>query len=331
MSDDSTLDVVDLSLTLGHLKILDAVSLSVRAGEIVAITGESGSGKSMTALAIMGLLPAGMRPSGQIQLDGRDMLALSEPEMCRLRGNHIGMIFQEPMTALNPLKTIGDQVLETILIHRKSSKAAARLRAAEVLARVGLPPEKFSLSRYPHQLSGGQRQRVVIAMAIVLRPKFLIADEPTTALDVTTQAQILALLKDLVRQEGMGMLIITHDLAVVGDLADHILIMRHGEVLERGPTKQLFAAMSHPYTRMLFEASSHQVSLPPPPLEAAPLLQVRDVTRAYQLPRRGIFSAPQLFRAVDNVNFTLRAGERLGLVGESGCGKSTLTRAILGL
>ena len=331
MSDDSTLDVVDLSLTLGHLKILDAVSLSVRAGEIVAITGESGSGKSMTALAIMGLLPAGMRPSGQIQLDGRDMLALSEPEMCRLRGNHIGMIFQEPMTALNPLKTIGDQVLETILIHRKSSKAAARLRAAEVLARVGLPPEKFSLSRYPHQLSGGQRQRVVIAMAIVLRPKFLIADEPTTALDVTTQAQILALLKDLVRQEGMGMLIITHDLAVVGDLADHILIMRRGEVLERGPTKQLFAAMSHPYTRMLFEASSHQVSLPPPPLEAAPLLQVCDVTRAYQLPRRGIFSAPQLFRAVDKVNFTLRAGERLGLVGESGCGKSTLTRAILGL
>ena len=230
MSDDSTLGVVDLSLTLGHLKILDAVSLSVRAGEIVAITGESGSGKSMTALAIMGLLPAGMRPSGQIQLDGRDMLSLSEREMCRLRGNDIGMIFQEPMTALNPLKTIGDQVLETILIHTESSKAAARLRAAEVLMRVGLPPEKYSLSRYPHQLSGGQRQRVVIAMAIVLRPKFLIADEPTTALDVTTQAQILALLKDLVRQEGTGMLIITHDLAVVGNLADHILIMRRGKV-----------------------------------------------------------------------------------------------------
>ena len=331
MSDDSTLDVVNLSLSLGGMEILHAVNLSLRAGEIVAITGESGSGKSMTALAIMGLLPTGMRPAGQIQLDGRDMLALSEPEMCRLRGDQIGMIFQEPMTALNPLKNIGDQVLETILIHRKSSKVAARARAAEVLTRVGLPPEKFSLSRYPHQLSGGQRQRVVIAMAIVLRPKFLIADEPTTALDVTTQAQILALLKDLVRQEGMGMVIITHDLAVVADLADHILIMRYGEVLERGPTGQLFAAMSHPYTRMLFEASNHQVKLPPPAPAPAPLLHVRNVTRAYQLPRRGIFSAPQLFRAVDDVSFTLHAGERLGLVGESGCGKSTLTRAILGL
>ena len=331
MSNHSTLDVLNLSLSLGPLEILHRVSLSLRSGEIVAVTGESGSGKSMTALAVMGLLPTGMRASGQILLDGGDMLALSEPQMCALRGDHIGMIFQEPMTALNPLKTIGDQVLETILIHRKSSKTAARARAQEVLIRVGLPPEKFALSRYPHQLSGGQRQRVVIAMAIALRPKFLIADEPTTALDVTTQAQILALLKDLVRQEGMGLMMITHDLAVVSDLADQILIMRQGEVVEQGPTGQLFAAMSHPYTRMLFKASNHTVSLPVPAEDPVPLLQVQNVARSYQLPRSGVFSKPDILRAVDNVSFTLHAGERLGLVGESGCGKSTLTRAILGL
>ncbi|MDG2404929.1 MAG: ATP-binding cassette domain-containing protein, partial [Paracoccaceae bacterium] len=331
MIDHNKLDVLNLSLFLGQLEILHRVNLSLRSGEIVAITGETGSGKSMTALAVMGLLPTGMQVSGQILLDGVDMLALSEPQMCALRGNHIGMIFQEPMTALNPLKTIGDQVLETILIHRKSSKATARARAQEVLIRVGLPPEEFALSRYPHQLSGGQRQRVVIAMAIALRPKFLIADEPTTALDVTTQAQILVLLKDLVRQEGMGLMIITHDLAVVSDLADQILIMRQGEVVEQGPTGQLFAVMAHPYTRMLFEASNHSVSLPTSVVDPAPLLQVENVTRSYQLPRSGFFSKPNILRAVDNVSFTLHAGERMGLVGESGCGKSTLTRAILGL
>lgn len=331
MKDHSMLDVVDLSLSLGRLRILDRVKLSLGSGKIVAITGESGSGKSMTALAVMGLLPEGMRLSGQVLLNGSDMLALSERQMCGLRGRDIGIVFQEPMTALNPLMSIGDQVVETIMLHGGATRVAARSRAQDVLERAGLPPAEFALSRYPHQLSGGQRQRVVIAMAIALRPKFLIADEPTTALDVTTQAQILALLKDLVHQEGMGLLIITHDLAVVSDLADQILVMRSGIVVEQGMPQQLFTNNSHPYTRKLFAASDHRVSLPVPAPDLAPLLQVSSVTRSYQLPRRGLLTPPKRLCAVDNVSFTLYSGERLGLVGESGCGKSTLTRAILGL
>ena len=284
----------------------------------------------MTALSVMQLLPERMKASGAVRLDGTDLLKLSEAELCQVRGNSVGMVFQEPMTALNPVKTIGEQVAETILVHDAMPPDKARVRAREVLDRVGLPADRFPLSRYPHELSGGQRQRVVIAMAIALRPKLLIADEPTTALDVTTQAQILDLLKGLVADFGMGLLMITHDLAVVSDMADRIVVMRHGAVVETGPTRALLANMQHPYTRALFEASGHQVDLPaaPPP---APLLEVRDVVREYRLPRTRMFSPPGHFRAVKGVSFTLNRGERLGLVGESGCGKSTLTRAILGL
>jgi peptide/nickel transport system ATP-binding protein len=284
----------------------------------------------MTALSIMGLLPKGSDTSGEILLDGDDLLTKPEADMCDLRGNDIGMVFQEPMTALNPVKTIGSQVMETILIHEAMPPAEAEERAEEVLTRVGLPPVQFSLSRYPHELSGGQRQRVVIAMAIALRPRLLIADEPTTALDVTTQAQILDLLKDLVADFGMGLLIITHDLAVVADLADRICVMRLGEVVEEAATQDLLRNMTHPYTRMLFAASKHQVNLPEPP-PPQPLLEVRNVIRDYRLPRRKLFAAPGTFRAVKGVTFTIQRGERVGLVGESGCGKSTLTRAILGL
>ncbi|WP_417604728.1 ABC transporter ATP-binding protein [Primorskyibacter flagellatus] len=311
--------------------ILKDVSLTLRRKEILALTGESGSGKSMTALAVMGLLPGRMRATGTLRLDGADLLSRTEAQMCRIRGNDIGMVFQEPMTALNPVQTIGDQVAETILIHSAADRRAARTRAAEVLARVGLPQDRFPLGRYPHELSGGQRQRVVIAMAIALRPKLLIADEPTTALDVTTQAQILDLLKSLVREEGMALLMITHDLAVVSDMADRIAVMQHGKVVETGPTRQLFARMEHPYTRQLFAASGHRVSLPPQPSAARPLLEVHSVSRDYPLPRRIPFAPRKTFRAVDNVSFTMRQGDRVGLVGESGCGKSTLTRAILGL
>ncbi|WP_084351419.1 ABC transporter ATP-binding protein [Primorskyibacter flagellatus] len=311
--------------------ILKDVSLTLRRKEILALTGESGSGKSMTALAVMGLLPGRMRATGTLRLDGADLLSRTEAQMCRIRGNEIGMVFQEPMTALNPVQTIGDQVAETILIHSAADRRAARTRAAEVLARVGLPQDRFPLGRYPHELSGGQRQRVVIAMAIALRPKLLIADEPTTALDVTTQAQILDLLKSLVREEGMALLMITHDLAVVSDMADRIAVMQHGKVVETGPTCQLFARMEHPYTRQLFAASGHRVSLPPQPSAARPLLEVHSVSRDYPLPRRIPFAPRKTFRAVDNVSFTMRQGDRVGLVGESGCGKSTLTRAILGL
>ncbi len=326
----SLLQIENLSLSIHGMSILKQVSLSVAPGQIVAVTGESGSGKSMTALAVMQLLPNGADAAGAIRLDGQNLLSCSEDEMCALRGASVGMVFQEPMTALNPVKTIGDQVMETILIHKAMPPAQARDRAQEVLTRVGLPPDRFPLTRYPHELSGGQRQRVVIAMAIALRPRLLIADEPTTALDVTTQAQILDLLKGLVTEYDMGLLMITHDLAVVADMADRIIVMRHGEVVEAGETGPLLQNMQHPYTRMLFEASGHQVDLPEPK-PAKPLLEVAQVVRDYRLPRKGLFDAPRHHRAVDGVSFTLNKGERLGLVGESGCGKSTLTRAILGL
>ncbi|TMV06868.1 ABC transporter ATP-binding protein [Ruegeria sediminis] len=326
----SLLAITNLSLSVHAAGILKDVSLSIDPGQIVAVTGESGSGKSMTALAVMQLLPNGARTAGSVLLDGKELLDRPEAEMCALRGASIGMVFQEPMTALNPVKTIGDQVMETILIHKAMPKDQAQDRAREVLTRVGLPPDKFPLGRYPHELSGGQRQRVVIAMAIALRPRLLIADEPTTALDVTTQAQILDLLKGLVSEYGMGLLMITHDLAVVAGMADRIVVMRRGEVVETGPTRHLLANMRHPYTRMLFEASSHQVSLPDA-TGRAPLLALNGVVRDYRLPRTKLFGDPGHHRAVDNVSFTLNRGERLGLVGESGCGKSTLTRAILGL
>ncbi|MFW8633753.1 ABC transporter ATP-binding protein [Cribrihabitans pelagius] len=326
----SLLDITRLSVSIGALPVLRDVTFHVAPGEIVAVTGESGSGKSMTALAVMGLLPERARVQGGIHLGETPLLQQSETQMCVLRGQSIGMVFQEPMTALNPVKTIGAQVMETILIHNAMPPAAAEARAREVLDRVGLPPDRFPLSRYPHELSGGQRQRVVIAMAIALRPALLIADEPTTALDVTTQAQILSLLKGLVQEEGMGLLIITHDLAVVADLADRIVVMKSGEVVETGHTAQLLRDVRHPYTRKLFAASRHQVELPPAPAPV-PLLEVKGAIRDYVLPRASLFARPGRHRAVDDVSFTLNRGERLGLVGESGCGKSTLTRAILGL
>ena len=326
----SLLMIENLSLSIHGTPILEDVSLSIAPGEVCGVIGESGSGKSLTALSILQLLPDGSECTGAIHLDKSDVLAASEAELCKMRGNDVGMVFQEPMTALNPLQTIGAQVAETILIHETVSKAEAMARAAETLERCELPNDRFPLSRYPHELSGGQRQRVVIAMAIALRPKLLIADEPTTALDVTTQAEILRLLKRLVEEDGMGLMLISHDLAVVTNIADHITIMRRGQVVERGPAVTLHKTMSHPYTRALFEASSHQPDGGAVPEERA-LLVVEDVVRDYPLPRKSLFGAAQTFRAVDHVSLEIRKGECLGLVGESGCGKSTLTRAILGL
>ncbi|MDJ0827223.1 MAG: dipeptide ABC transporter ATP-binding protein, partial [Rhodobacter sp.] len=244
--------------------------------------------------------------------------------------NKIGMIFQEPMTALNPMSTIGDQVAETLVVHGAASRAEALAVARERLARVGLPGDRFPLGRYPHELSGGQRQRVCIAMAVALRPKLLIADEPTTALDVTTQAQILDLLKGLVAEEGMALWLITHDLAVVADMADHVAVMRRGRIVEADRTEQLFKARTHPYTARLFADSSH-VPVREARAKVAPVLEVRGAVRDYGLARRSLIGPRPLFRAVDGVDLTVRSGESVGLVGESGCGKSTLTRAILGL
>lgn len=324
------LQIENLSLDIGALPILRDVSFSVDGGQIVGVIGESGSGKSMTAFSVMQLLPSGATCQGRIALSGHEMLTLAEPSLCKLRGNEVSMVFQEPMTALNPLKTIGDQVAETILIHENTTRDEARLRAAEALTRAELPQDKFPLSRYPHELSGGQRQRVVIAMAIALRPRLLIADEPTTALDVTTQAEILQLLKRLVQEDGMGLLLISHDLAVVADMADHIVIMRHGEVVEQGPADSLLRSMTHPYSLALLSASDHVPNREGQPLDA-PLLRVKNVVRDYTTRRKGWWGTPGTFRAVNGVSFDIRRGENLGLVGESGCGKSTLTRAILGL
>ncbi|SDJ06179.1 ABC transporter ATP-binding protein [Aliiruegeria lutimaris] len=319
-----------LSLTLSGIPVLRDVSLDIAAGRTLGLVGESGSGKSMTALSIMRLLPHGAQMRGKVHLEDRELNELSERQMCAVRGAEIGMIFQEPMTALNPVQTIGDQVAETLLVHGTASRSEARAIARERLARVGLVPERFPLDRYPHELSGGQRQRVCIALAIALRPKLLIADEPTTALDVTTQAQILDLIRELVREEEMACLFITHDLAVVSEMADEIAVMKAGAVVERAPTATLLREMRHPYTRALFDASRHQPERASAKSEA-PLLEVRGAVRDYTLRRQRLFGPRPSFRAVDGVSFAVKRGESLGLVGESGCGKSTLTRAILGL
>ncbi|MCF6272950.1 MAG: dipeptide ABC transporter ATP-binding protein [Rhodobacteraceae bacterium] len=324
------LEINALTLRIGAAEILHDVSLAVEAGRITAVIGESGSGKSMTAYCVNQLLPRGAVAGGQVVFDGQDMLVLDEPALCQIRGRDIGMVFQEPLSALNPVQTIGAQVAETVLIHRAAKKPEAMRIARETLNRVGLPEGEFPLNRYPHELSGGQRQRVVIAMAIALRPKLLIADEPTTALDVTTQAQIMALLKRLVVEDGMGLLLISHDLGVVAGVADHIVIMQTGRVVEQGATADIFKHMQHPYTKALFKASSHVPERAARPADT-PILEVRDLIRDYTLPRTSLLGAAPKFRAVSGVSFTLSKGESLGLVGESGCGKSTLTRAILGL
>ncbi|MEM7269437.1 MAG: dipeptide ABC transporter ATP-binding protein [Pseudomonadota bacterium] len=327
----SLLQISGLSLTIHGAPILKDVALETAAGEVFGVIGESGSGKSMTAFSVMGLLPKGSEATGVISLAGEAILQKTEKQMCAVRGAEIGMVFQEPMTALNPVQTIGDQVAETLLIHKAATRSEARARAREVLDRVGLPANRFPLDRYPHELSGGQRQRVVIAMAIALRPKLLIADEPTTALDVTTQAQIIDLLKGLVDEFGMGLMLITHDLGLVSGVADRIAIMRQGEIVESGATRDVFAEMRHPYTRALFAASGHVPDRKGEIAKETPVLDVRDVVRDYATLRESFLSPPGVFRAVNGVSFAIRKGENLGLVGESGCGKSTLTRAILGL
>ncbi|MBY6151848.1 dipeptide ABC transporter ATP-binding protein [Vannielia litorea] len=316
------IDLRSLSLAIHGNPILREVSLTLPEGRILGLVGESGSGKSMTALSIIGLLPHGSETTGAACLDGEDLTNAPERRLCALRGNEIGMIFQEPMTALNPMQTIGAQVAETLRIHGAASRFEAAQIAREKLDRVGL--SAIPATRYPHELSGGQRQRVCIAMAIALRPRLLIADEPTTALDVTTQAQILDLLRSLVREEGMALMLITHDLAVVADMADEIAVMKEGRVVEHGPTAQILRNRTHTYTQALFDASGHQPDRAATRVEETPLLSVQEAIRDYPT-RKGPF------RAVNKVSFTLRQGESLGLVGESGCGKSTLTRAILGL
>ena len=327
----SLLEIEKLSLSIGKLPILKGVDLSIAPGEVLGLVGESGSGKSMTALTVMKLLPNGASASGRVSFDGIDILAAPEAAMNRLRGDDIGMVFQEPMTALNPVKTIGEQVAEGIRWHTGANRKDAQDRARRMLERVGLPEEKFPLSRYPHELSGGQRQRVVIAIACALKPKLLIADEPTTALDVVLQKQILELLRGLVDEDRMGLLLISHDLAVVADMADRVTIMRHGEVMETGETSATLTERKHPYTAQLARASVHVPDRAPAPASAQPLLSVENVVRDYGLRRLSLFGARRAFRAVDDVSFQIGEGQSKALVGRSGCGKSTLARMILGL
>lgn len=322
--------VETLSVALHGRAVLSDISFTVAPGQIIGLVGESGSGKSMTALAMMGLLPPGARATGAVRLADRNLLALPERQLCAIRGREIAVIFQEPMTALNPVQTIGAQVAETLVIHGAASRGEALRAARALLDRVGLPADSVALTRYPHELSGGQRQRVCIAIAIALRPRLLIADEPTTALDVTTQAHILDLLQGLVHEEGMALMLITHDLAVVSGLAARVAVMKSGRIVEQGATGALLHRPSHPYTRALISASAHhpvRVNRAP----SAPLLQVRDARRDYPPTQRSLFARPIPVRAVDGVSFDLKCGESLGLVGESGSGKSTLARAILGL
>ncbi|MEM9798415.1 MAG: ABC transporter ATP-binding protein [Pseudomonadota bacterium] len=310
------IDVRDLSLAIHGTPLLHDVDLTLREGQITGLVGESGSGKSLTALALIGLLPHGSATTGAIRLDDRDLTTLPERDWLGLRGNDIAMIFQEPMTALNPVHTIGAQISETLRRTGTPRAEAARI-ARDKLDRVGLA--HIPLDRYPHELSGGQRQRVCIALAIARRPRLLIADEPTTALDVTTQAEVLDLLRGLVRDEGMALLLITHDLGVVAGLADHVAVMKDGRIVEQGATEPLYRAHAHPYTAELLRASQ-PAPRPARTITPEPVLEADDVTRTYGE-----------LRAVDGVSFTLNKGESLGLVGESGCGKSTLTRALLGL
>jgi peptide/nickel transport system ATP-binding protein len=307
---------------------VDAVSFDVAAGEIVCLVGESGSGKTVIAQSVMGLLPPELRPSGgRVLLDGENLLAAGEARLRELRCTRMSMIFQEPMTALNPVMRCGEQIDEVLATHTAMSAAERRARVAEIIRDVHLPDAERMIASYPHQLSGGPRQRIMIAMALVLNPKLLIADEPTTALDVTTQAQILALIREMQRLHGTGVLFITHDFGVVAEIADRVAVLRRGELVEFAPVAELLAHPQHEYTRMLIAAVP---GVAPPAREAriGPIvLATEGLSKTYArggwLKRRGADVA-----AAAGVTLEIRRGETLGIVGESGSGKSTVARCI---
>jgi peptide/nickel transport system ATP-binding protein len=340
------------------IPVVRDVSFDIASRETVAIVGESGSGKSVTALSIMRLIPKETgRVEGSVRLAGRDLLTLPEASMKDVRGNDIAMIFQEPMTSLNPVLTIGFQIAEALIQHRGLSRAAAEAETIRLLDRVRIPAAKSRFHEHPHRFSGGMRQRVMIAMALACKPRLLIADEPTTALDVTIQAQILELLKELQNEEGMSILFITHDMGVVAEIADRTVVMYGGQAVETDDTSRIFAAPSHPYTRALLAAvprlgsmdgrtrpmrfpivdkvtgTSDEPAETPDTVSIAerPLLEVSNLTTRFPI-RSGLFGKVSgRVHAVENISFTLRAGETLALVGESGCGKSTTGRSILKL
>jgi microcin C transport system ATP-binding protein len=325
------LEVQDLSVAFRGQEVVRDVSFSVAPGQTVALVGESGSGKSVTALSCLKLLgPGGANPAGRVLLDGTDVLKASPAELQRLRGGVAGMVFQEPMTSLNPLHSIGRQVGEAVTLHRPLRGAALRARVIELLERAGLPDPARRLDAFPHQLSGGQRQRVMIAAALANDPKLLIADEPTTALDVTIQAQILELLDTLKQRLNMAMLLITHDLSIVRRHADHVVVMRHGVVVEQGPAAQVLGDPQHEYTKMLLATEPR--GRPEPVAPGAPVVLEAEQIKVHFPIRRGLLRRKVgEVRAVDGVSLDLREGETLGLVGESGSGKTTLGLTLLQL
>jgi microcin C transport system ATP-binding protein len=330
----AVLEVRDLSVSFrqdgGEVHAVRGVSFEVGKGETVALVGESGSGKSVTALSTVSLLPDSATVRGSIRYDGNEMVGVSERELRRVRGNDISFIFQEPMTSLNPLHTIEKQIGESLAEHQGLVGAPARARTLELLARVGIPDPETRLGAYPHQLSGGQRQRVMIAMALANGPDLLIADEPTTALDVTIQAQILELLAELKESEGMSLLFITHDLGIVRRIADRVCVMQAGEIVEQGPTAEIFEAPQHPYTRKLLAAEA--TGGPDPVPEGAEEIVRTDALRIWFPIQRGLLRRTVgHVKAVNAATLSVREGETIGIVGESGSGKTTLALAIMRL
>ncbi|MCA1370541.1 ABC transporter ATP-binding protein [Bradyrhizobium sp. BRP14] len=330
---DTLLSVRDLSVAFhqgGETSIaVDHISFDIRRGETVALVGESGSGKSVSANSILKLLPypAASHPSGEIVFNGKDLLKASDADLRHVRGNDITMIFQEPMTSLNPLHTIEQQIGEILELHQDVKGAAARTKTLELLNQVGIREAEKRLGAYPHQLSGGQRQRVMIAMALANRPELLIADEPTTALDVTVQAQILELLKSLKDQHGMSMLFITHDLGIVRKIADRVCVMTKGKIVEAGPTAEIFANPQHAYTRHLLAAEPK--GEPPASDASKPIvIEAKDMKVWFPIKAGLLRRVVDHVKAVDGVDLTLRAGQTLGVVGESGSGKTTLGLAL---
>jgi peptide/nickel transport system ATP-binding protein len=333
---DALLAVRGLTVELDGLTLVDYVDLQLAPGERVGLIGESGSGKSLTALALMGLLPDELTARGSATLDGVDLLALSERELAPLRGERIAMVFQEPMTALDPMMRVGLQVAEVVRLHRDVSRDEALARAEELFGLVGLPDARARLRAYPHQLSGGQRQRVLIAMALACDPSVLIADEPTTALDVTVQAQILDLLRRLVTDLGTALLLITHDLPVIAAICEQVLVMQDGRIVERGPTAEVFTSPRHPHTRAMLTGTRTLADVPPPAVLAAVeggdvIVEARGLVRTYPLPRASLRQPAGQVQALRGVDLGVVRGERLGIVGESGSGKTTLARLLLAL
>src|SRR5277367_3567681 len=317
------LDVRDLSVAFhqpsGTSVAVDRVSFEIKRGECVALVGESGSGKSVSALSILKLLPypTASHPTGSIHFKGRELLDLSEREIRGIRGNDISIIFQEPMTSLNPLHTIEQQIGEILYLHNDIARSMVRSRTLELLTQVGIPEPETRLASYPHQLSGGQRQRVMIAMALANEPDLLIADEPTTALDVTVQAQIIALLQDLKTRLGMSLLFVTHDLGIVRKIAQKVCVMKEGKIVEQGAVEQVFSAPAHPYTRALLAAEPKPDPAPPQP-NAPMMLQATDLRVWFPIKRGLMRKVVGHIKAVDGVSIDLRKGETLGVVGESG-------------